>query len=235
MFYAQEQRPGLRVVADGYDAGPHVMEVLALPGSHISSPAGLEGKSIGTAAPQEMPAPPSAGQARPFSLETVATWSVLSSDNVPPAKVHWAPMPAGSLITALKARQVDAILATEPTIYQAESQLGAVPVLDSCTGATENLPLDGYFTTSTYASRHASVVAAFRAALEKAQAQAAMTAPLQAALTRHAGLSPQTAALVTFGEYPASLSAANLQRIVNLMVTFGALRSTLTVASMVAK
>jgi len=128
---------------------------------------------------------------------------------------------------------VDAILASEPTIYEAESQLGAVPVLDACTGATANLPLYGYFTNKAYAGQHADVVTAFRAALEKAQAQAAMAAPLQTALTKSAGLRPQTAALVTFGTYPTTLSAQNIQRVVKLMFFFNALGGTLSVPSLV--
>jgi NitT/TauT family transport system substrate-binding protein len=130
---------------------------------------------------------------------------------------------------------VDAILATEPTIYEAESQLGAVPVLDACTGATANLPLYGYFTNKAYADRNAAAVTAFRAALEKAQAQASMAAPLQTALTKSAGLKPQTAALVTFGSYPTTLSAPNIERVVKLMFFFNTLGATLNVPSLVFK
>ena len=65
------------------------------------------------------------------------------------------------------------------------------------------------------------MVAAFRAALAKAQAQAGMAAPLQTALTTSAGLKAQAAAMVTLGTYPTTLSAPNLQRVVDLMFTFG--------------
>jgi len=236
MFYALQQRSAhLVTVADGYDAAPNVMEVLTLPRSRIGSPRKLEGKTIGTATQQGMPLRTKDGKPLPYNMDTVATWSVLASDNVDPSLIHWDPMPTGNLVNALKFHQVDAILATEPTIYQAESQLGAVPVLDSCTGATANLPLDGYFTTKSYASRNASVVTAFRAALAKAQAQAAMAAPLQAALTKSAGLKAQAAAMVTLGTYPTTLSAANLQRVVQLMFTFSTLPSTFSVSSIVAK
>jgi len=158
---------------------------------------------------------------------------VLNSDNVDPTTIHWRPMAATRMLGALKAHRVDAILASEPTIYEAESQLGAVPVLDACTGATANLPLYGYFTNKAYAGQHADVVTAFRAALEKAQAQAAMTAPLQTALTKSAGLGPQTAALVTFGTYPTTLSAQNIERVVKLMFFFNTLGGTLSVPSLV--
>ena len=237
MFFAQEQRsaPHLLAVADGYDAGPNVMEVLTLPNSGIVKPSDLVGRTVGTAQRQGMPLRDVKHQPIPYSTDTVATWSVLSSDNVGGAKVRWDPMPANDLVSALQNGQVAAILATEPTIYEAESQLGAVPVLDSCTGATANLPLDGYFTTSSYAGRNAQAVAAFRGALEKAQAQAAMAVPLQTALTKSTGLKAQAAAMITLGTYPTALSAANLQRVVDLMYNYGALPKQLNVPSMVAK
>jgi NitT/TauT family transport system substrate-binding protein len=236
MFFAQEQSPSphLLALADGYDAGPNVMEVLTLPGSKIVTPKDLQNKVIGTAAAQGMPTS-NKGQSQPYSIDTVATWSVLTSDSARVGTITWDPMPAKDLIGALQSGRVNAILATEPTIYEAESQLGAVPVLDSCTGATANLPLDGYFTTSAYASRNAQVVAAFRAALAKAQARASMAAPLQTALTKSARLGAQAAAMVTLGTYPTTLSAPNLQRVVNLMFTFRALPKTFNVSSIVVK
>jgi NitT/TauT family transport system substrate-binding protein len=237
MFYAQELKPSphLLTVADGYDAGPGVMEILTLPGSSIVSPKDLAGKTIGTDQAQLMPPTGRGGHPRPYSQDTLAAWSVLQSDNVDQSTIHWAPMPATQLLDALKSHQVDAILATEPIIYEAESQLGAVPVLDACTGATANLPLYGYFTNKAYADRNGRVLTAFRAALEKAQAQASMAAPLQNALTKSAGLKPQTAALVTFGTYPTTLSAPNIQRVVNLLFFFNALGATLNVPSLVFK
>jgi NitT/TauT family transport system substrate-binding protein len=241
MFYAQELKssPGLKIVANGYDAAPSTVEVLTLPGSHITSPSDLAGKVIGTPEPQEM----SAGQActapclKPYSLETVATWSVLSSDNVNPHSITWLPMRASRLITALEKRQVDAILATEPTIYQAQSQLGAVPVLDACTGATANLPLGGYFTSASYAKNHYAVLDAFRAALLKAQSDGTMAGPVQTALTHYAHMDVRTASLVTLGTYPTSLQSTDLQRLVNLMFNFNALPSStlLSVSSMIPK
>jgi ABC-type nitrate/sulfonate/bicarbonate transport system substrate-binding protein len=237
MFYAQEQSPSLqlRALADGYDAGPNVMEVLTMPGSKIVTPKGLENKIIGTASAQAIPTHNAKGQAQPYGIDTVATWSVLASDNVRVETITWDPMPANQLTHALQTGQVDAILATEPIIYAAESQLGAVPVVDACTGATANLPLDGYFTTHSYASKNAQVIAAFRGALAKAQAQAAMAAPLQTALTKSEGLKAQAAAMVTLGTYPTTLSAPNLQRVVGLMFNFGSLPKQFNVQSIVVK
>jgi NitT/TauT family transport system substrate-binding protein len=243
MFYAQELKttPHLDLVANGYDAAPSTVEILTLPSSSITSPSQLkQGTVIGTAEPQEMAAGP--GQAclhpcsKPYSLETLAAWSVLSSENVNPQKLSWLPMPAGKLISALQHHQVSAILATEPTIYQAESGIGAVPLLDAATGATANLPLAGYFTSASYAKNHSAVLNAFRAALLKAQADGSMAGPVQTALTRYAHLDTRTASLVTLGTYPTSLQVPDLQGLANLMFTFGVLpKGPLTVSSMIPK
>jgi NitT/TauT family transport system substrate-binding protein len=240
MFYAQQRSAAaghLEIVANGYDAAPNTVEVLTLPGG-ITSPAGLLHEVIGTPEPQLM-APGLACRApckRPYSLETVAAWSVLSYDNVDPHLITWRPMPANLLISALQSRQVDAILATEPTIYQAESQAGAVPLLDAASGATANLPLAGYFTTAGYVKQHSNVIAAFRAALLKAQADGTMSGPVQNALMQNAHIDPRTAALVTLGTYPTSLQPADLQTVANLMYNFNALPTgNLTVPSMIPK
>jgi NitT/TauT family transport system substrate-binding protein len=240
MFYAQlKSSPHLDIVANGYDAAPSTVEILTLPGSPITSPAKLENKVIGTPEPQEM-APGQECTApcpKPYSLETVAAWSVLSSDAVNPHNITWLPMPASSLIGALQRHQVSAILATEPTIYQAESSAGAVPVLDAMTGATANLPLDGYFTSASYLKHNTNVLDAFRAALLKAQAEGSMAGPVLGALTKYAHLRMQTASLVTLGTYPTSLQAADLQRLANLMFNFGVLPppGTISVSSMIPK
>jgi NitT/TauT family transport system substrate-binding protein len=219
-FYADQLKtsPGLKIVASGYDAASGVMEVLTLPKSTITTPAKLTGKIIGTAEPQEM----SFSQTKPYSLDTVATWSVLSSDNVDPSSITWEDMPTSKLVAALGDGQVNAILATEPTIFQAESSLGAVPLLDSCTGATANLPLDGYFSDSTYAKKDATNVAAFRAALLKAQSDGSQAAPVQSALMHYAGMQAQPASLMTLGTYPTSLDTPDLQRVASLMFNLSA-------------
>jgi NitT/TauT family transport system substrate-binding protein len=242
MFYAQEKSsPHLNLVANGYDAAPSTVEILTLPGSHITSPKRLTGKIIGTAEPQEMgtgkpPGQPCSPCSKPYSEETIAAWSVLSSDSVNPQRISWLPMPASQLIGALQARRVSAILATEPTIYQAESVAGAVPVLDAATGATGALPLAGYFTSASYAKNHHAVLDAFRAALLKAQADASMAGPVQTALTQYAHLDARTASLVTLGTYPTSLQLPDLQSLAETMFTFGVLPTgPLTVSSLVPK
>lgn len=154
------------------------------------------------------------------------------NDGVQPDSVRWEAMPAADLIGALRSHRVDAILVTEPEITEAESQLGALSILDACSGETVNLPLDGYFAADSFATQHRAALDAFRSALTRAQADAAQAARVQAALRHYAGMSSQTASLITLGVYPTVLKVASLQRVANLMAFYGALPHPLDVSSM---
>jgi NitT/TauT family transport system substrate-binding protein len=236
-FYAaaHSKKLGLRVVADGYHAAPGVMEVLAAPSSNITAPQDLAGKTVGVAEPQVMPViRPARGQpAQPYSLEMLATQSVLQGDGINLGEVRWVSLPAGQLVSALARHQVDAIVAQEPYILEAEKSVGATEVLDSCTGATDSLPLSGYFTVQSFTQEHPEALQDFRSALEQAQANAVLPGPVHAVIAHYPGMSMTTASLITIGEYPTSLAAANLQRVANLMFNFGVLSPALSVAPLI--
>jgi NitT/TauT family transport system substrate-binding protein len=228
-FFAASSDPSLRILADGYDAAPSMMEVLALPGANIARPQDLVGKTIGTPEPQAFPYSPTV----PYSLDTMATQSVLLGDGVEPTQVKWRALPAQDLIGALKGHQVNAILVTEPYIFQAESQLGATEVLDSLSGATASIPLDGYFTTRSATRAKASALRTFRSVLLQAQAQAASGRSVRSALAHYPQMNVQTAAMITLGVYPTSLNTTGLQQVANLMYSFGMISQALGASSMI--
>jgi NitT/TauT family transport system substrate-binding protein len=232
-FYEQQTNTNapMVVLADGYDAVPNIMDVLVRPDSPITTPQGLQGARIGTAEPQVMPHNVAAPYT-PYSIETVAASSALDNDGVQPNLVHWVPMPANDLVAALRTHQVDAILVTEPQIFQAESEIGARTILDACSGVTVNLPLEGYFAPKSFAEKNQTALDAFRSVMTRAQADAVQPAPLQAVLTRNAGMSRETASLITVGQYPTALKVTSLQRVADLMSFYGALTQPLFVSHM---
>lgn len=228
---SKTKRPFLSIVADGYHAAPGVMEVLTYPGSGVTTPRSLAGRTVGTPAPQGI----AVSGTKPYSLETLATDSVLTNDGVNPAQVNWKPMEESKLIGALKSHQVAAILVQEPYIFQAESQLGAVAVVDSCSGATANLPLSGYFATASFAHKHSVALGEFRSALQHAQEGAVLPGPVRAQLATDPTMNMQSASLVTIGSYPTSLNAASLQRVADLMFNAEMLGHALNVSGMIAR
>jgi NitT/TauT family transport system substrate-binding protein len=233
-----QQKAGtqIKIVADGYDATEGVLEILARPGSGITTPQSLANKRI--AAPSEAllhgaPGQGAEGAGTPDSLDTAAATSVLRSYGVNMATVTWKPMQQSSEITALKHGAVDAILVNEPYLYQAQAQLGAIEVLDACSGATAGLPLSGYFAMSTWAGSHADTVSDFRSVLAKAQASAAMDGPVQSNLPGYTGMTKLEANLVTVGSYPSTTNSSEVQRVSGLMSDQGLLPNPVVVGSLI--
>lgn len=238
-FYEQAAgHASLHLIADGYDATSNLMELLTLPGSSVTTPQDLAGKTVATPEPQLIPPSSNTGSYTndnvPYNIETLATEAVLQSDGVSPSSVTWKPTPAQDIIGELRNGQVSAILVTEPQVLEAESQLGAVELLDSCHGATGSLPLSGYFSLASYSRTHAAALGDFRAALETAQARSAMRGPVQAVLPSFTGVSPQVAQLVTLGSYPTFLSVGQVQRVAALMYDSGVLSNPLNVRGLIS-
>ena len=220
----------LRLIMDGYDAGAGTMQVLALPSSGINSPQQLAGKAVATPSAQVAPYSPTF----PYSIDTLATESVLQSDGVDTAAISWTELPDNQMISALRDHRVSAILATEPLIIEAETQLGAQEVLDSCSGVSANLPLSGYFSTASFAGHHSAALQAFRTALTTAQSQAAQRSNVQSVL-RGEHMPSLDADLVNIGQYPTFLNVGQVQRIADLMYDSGMITSPVSVQSLVLK
>jgi NitT/TauT family transport system substrate-binding protein len=216
----------LRVIGDGYDAANNVMEVLTLPPTTIHSAADLQGKTVYTAPAQA--AAFSKSKTQPYSIETLATQAVLRNDGVSVTTINWHQAKAGSLVQALKNHKANAILVGEPYLFQAQQE-GAVSVLDSASGETQDLPLLGYFTTSAYGSAHAQSIRAFQAAMTAAQTRAAARGQIQSMFTSAVGVSTQDAPLIALGSYPTFFSVGQVQRVADLMFDAGMLTTPLDV------
>lgn len=230
LLYAQSHPAGarLRLLADGYDATPGLMEVLTLPGSAVTTPQQLEGKVVGTPLPELAPFSADA----PYNIETLATEAVLQSDGVSPSSVVWRAMPPGDMIAALRDHQVSAIVAPQPYILQAETQLGAAELFDVCSGVTASLPLSGYFTTAGFARNYPTALHAFQAALAAAKTSTAQPGTVRSVLSTLPGMTAQEADLVTVGQYPTFLSVGQVQRVADLMYGTGMIIDTISVRRM---
>jgi NitT/TauT family transport system substrate-binding protein len=223
IFYAQSQTPNLKVLADSYDAAPGVLEILTMPGSRITSPADLAGQTIGVPNDQQLPnyqKLPVSGSDHPVSLETAAATQVLTNylgNAALSGGLNWEPMSQQQELAALQNHSLPAVLVSQPYIYEAESDFGAVEVLDAYSGSTAGLPLTGYVATNAWVSHNAAAVADFQAAIGKAQTQATMTGQVQQLLPQATGMTALQADLSTIGTYPTSTSVTGLERVVRLL------------------
>ena len=225
-FWAQYTgRANLRLIADGYDAAANSMAILTLPNSPITTPQDLVNRTVASPA-QPYITYPQKGLGLPYNMPTLAAEQVLQSDGLSPSDVSWSPMPEQQMIAALGSGQVKAILASEPYIYEAEAELGAVEVVDASTGVTgSNLPVAGYFSLASYAKSQSSTLQAFQAALSQAQSSASMGGGVQDVLPQYADMTKQDASMVTLGTYPTALSAGQVGRVLSLMEDAGMISS----------
>ncbi len=216
---AHPKQPLVRILADGYDATAGVLDVLTLPGSTtVTSPMSLASPKVVVGLPSDDYLKNLSGTGVPVSLDAAAATDVLSDYlGVAADSVQWKPMPQSEEVTELEQHKLQAILVSEPYIYQAESKDGAVEVLDACSGSTAGLPLLGYVAMNAWVRENPAAAADFQAALAKAQAEATVAGKVQGVLPGAAGVSAQAADLITIGSYPTSTSIPNLQAVVRLM------------------
>jgi NitT/TauT family transport system substrate-binding protein len=211
----------LRFLAAGNVSGPREQEVVVLPGSPITSPGGLRGKTIGVNALN--------------NVGTMMIQAVLSRYGIPASAVHFVDIPFPSVAEALAAHRIDAAYISDPFLTAARQKYGVTTLFDCDQGTVANLPISGYVTTGSWAARNPRTAAAFVRALERGQALAGSDrAAVNSALAAYAGIPLKSAALAAIGTFPVSqqVQAAPLQRLADLMLRYGLLKQPVDVTPM---
>ena len=195
----------VKLLVDGESCTNDTFEVLALPGSGITTPAGLAHKKIAVNITN--------------NIQTMLTNTALEAAGVNPASVQYVKVPFPEMTDALKHGVVDAISVVEPFITENELKLGAQPVMSTCTGPTANFPISGFFALSSFTKKYPNTARAFVAALERGQALAdSNRAAVEEILPSYIPKLPANqAAVVNLGQYPTSLDTTHLQRVADAM------------------
>lgn len=206
------------VLANASALGPHVHEIVALPSSGISSPQQLKGKTIAVNALN--------------GLATALASARLGDYGISPSQVHFTAMPFPAMTAALAAHQVDAAYLIEPFVTK-EKKAGAATLIDLDAGETQNFPISGYVVTAQWLSHYPRTAAAFARAVEQGQDIAATNrAEVQRAVSKGAGLSAQLTAVMALGSFPIAVDSTQLQRVADLMQTYGQLKQPFNVKAM---
>jgi NitT/TauT family transport system substrate-binding protein len=209
----------LKILVAGTECKPASFGVLALPSSGITSPAKLAGKTIAVNLSS--------------NIQTLTASAALKADGINPASVKYVVIPFPDMAAALKAGRVSAISVVEPFLTGAEQALGAKLVLSQCSGSLARFPLSGYFTTAAWAQQNPRTAQAFQRAMDKAQAYAdANPAAVRQVLPAYTKVTAAAAQHIVLNSFPATLSAAQLQRVADLMRAGGVLQSQFTVQPM---
>jgi NitT/TauT family transport system substrate-binding protein len=201
----------LDIFAEGSVMEPGTQGLYVMPGSSISTLAGLEGKTVGVNAPGNI-------------LYLLAA-SVLADHGLSVSGVHFAYYPLPEMAAMLKAGKIAAAVLPEPFATQAEQSLGVTLLADVDQGTTDAFPVQGCAVTRQWAAAHPVTLAAFRAAFEQGQeiADANRSAVEQAmeALPAPLGVSQVTAAMMTVDSYPVGpVDVLRIQRVADVMRQF---------------
>jgi NitT/TauT family transport system substrate-binding protein len=216
-FQAQAQGAlNIRVIAPAGSCTADDFSVVALPRSGIRRPAALAGKAIAVGLTN--------------SISTLTINEILKTGDLRTASVRYVAVPYPDMLTALGTGDVAAASLVEPFLSQAKASLGAEVIQPQCEGPTANLPLSGYFATAAWVRANPRTARAFARAIEKAQALAdGDHAAVEKILPTYIKITPQIAAIVNLNAYPATLDAVLIQRVTDLMVSGGLLRTHLAV------
>lgn len=215
---SQEKQVGnYRILFDAGQGRSGVIVVAARPDSGIRGPKDLVGKTVSTSTVNDVPS---------LALKAILQANGVDYNQVHVAVVHHPETPA-----ALANKLVDAAIQVEPYITKAHEQTGTEPVVDLFgPGVMHDLPISGWFGLKKFTDGDPKTAAAFQRAMAKGAADAANDQTVRQILPSYAGIDASTAALVTIPVFPTSLSATRLQRVADLMTTYGQLKGHLDVA-----
>jgi NitT/TauT family transport system substrate-binding protein len=208
-----------KVVSDAYQGTPDSLALLAKPDSGIRTPKDLAGKKVSVHAKG--------------NIVELLIKAVLQDNGVDPNSVSYLEVKFPQIPAAVANGQLDAGVDLEPYITQAEQQYGLQPTFKIVAGATDNIPLSGYIASSKFVTAHPDAVAAFQKAMVKAQKAATDRTAISSVLPDLTGVDKQTSSLLKLGQYPTSVDATRLQRVVTLMKTYGYLQQSMDVSALV--
>ena len=108
-----------------------------------------------------------------------------------------------------------------------------VIVADRATGPVADFPISGYVSGAEFAKNNPKTVAAFQRAMAKGQSEVADRRTLEETLLQYAGVDKDIAKTVGVGAFPTSVDNTRLQRVADLMLTYGILKEKFDVSSMI--
>ncbi|HET9139453.1 ABC transporter substrate-binding protein [Actinophytocola sp.] len=207
------------LIGEACQTGTLTSALLTAPTSKLRTVADLKGAKIGVNNPR--------------GLGVMLIDALLTTNGVKPADVDYVEYPFDKIGGAVRDGKVDAGWLIEPFLTDVQIKTGAVPLADTATGATVDLPQSGYVCGRKFAERNPNTVKAFQASLVDAQVRALNRAALEREFTEYLKIEPNVASLMSIGKYPSSLRAVRPQRVADLMLSQGMITKPLDVQKLI--
>jgi NitT/TauT family transport system substrate-binding protein len=208
-----------RILTEGAVSRRGSQAVLVAAGSPVKTVADLRGRTIAANILD--------------NVGTLLIQSMLRAGNVPLSSVRLVAVPFPSMASALRRGEIDAGWFDEPFLTQAQTAIGARVLYDTSQGATADFPISGYMSTRSWFRRYPDTAAAFVRAIRRGQALANTDrAGVNRAVPAFTKVTAATAARMTLDDYPATLDAARVQRVADVMHEFGLLKTAFAMSAM---
>jgi NitT/TauT family transport system substrate-binding protein len=210
----------LKIIADAAAVAPGFMQLLVLPDSPIRKVSDLAGRTVAVNILN--------------NIQSLTFNEILKANNVDPATVKYRAVQFPLMDKALANHDVDAVHTAEPfgTVFQ--QKLKARMVIDGGAAPNAGLPVSGYVTTDDFVTKYPKTAAAFQRAIQKAQALAAGDRKqVEKVLPGYAKVDAQTATTLSLPTYPPAVDPAALQRLSDLMLQQGLLKTAIDADSVI--
>jgi NitT/TauT family transport system substrate-binding protein len=217
---AGKAKGGIKIVADASSAGPNSTMVVALPTSSVKKVQDMAGKRVAVTATG--------------TISDLLTMSTLKSKGVEYKDIKWVKTPFPATAEALKSGNVDAAFVTEPFLSQTQTEAGALPIFDTATGPTADMPTAGWGSTGDFVSKNKNTIAAFQRAMQRgtdlALSDRSLVEPL---LVKFSGVDENIAKVATLLTFQSKLDATRIQRVPDLMQEFEVITAPIDVSKMI--
>ncbi|MEV0997576.1 ABC transporter substrate-binding protein [Nonomuraea sp. NPDC050202] len=199
---------------------PNVSGVVVAKGSPVKTVADLKGKTVGVNVLK--------------ALGQTVTNAHLQEAGVRPEEVKFVPVPFADQLGALSTGKVDAAWLVEPFLSAAKKG-GATQIVDTTSGVTEGVPIDGWGVTEQWLTKYPKTAAAFHRALAKAQEVAgADRRAIDEVVPTYTQIPADTAAAMTLGTFTMEPDRASVQKLADLMHGYGYLKAKVDVGQLFA-
>ncbi len=168
------------------------------------------------------------------NVAELATRNMLMEAGVDPQDVQLVEIPFPDMGAALERGDVDVTFSVEPGVTGAKTGIGAVTVIDAYSGAMEDFPVAGFQVTAEWAEANPNTVAAFQRAMTKASEIAQDEAAVREEVALYTTLPEELIANLVLPEFRGgAVDPADLQRVYDLLVSYGILEEGLDIGSLI--